>query len=106
VNGSFSSGRRDPGITLPKLWCPSFVGVEADLHTFAKAMANGFPIAAFAGKKELMSMVKPGGLFHGGTYAGNPPSLAATYATLNELTKPRNSKRDNGTCKPQLSKRF
>lgn len=34
----------------------AFYGVEPDLSTFGKAMANGFPLAALVGKKEYMSL--------------------------------------------------
>lgn len=75
------------GFRIARGGASEYFGIEPDLHTFAKAMANGYPIAAFGGKKEIMSSVGVGKIFHGGTYAANPLSLAATYATLNELDK-------------------
>lgn len=80
------------GFRIAKGGAAEYFGVEPDLHTFAKAMANGYPIAAFGGKKEIMSSVGAGKIFHGGTYAANPLSLAATYATLNELDNERRYK--------------
>ena len=59
-----------------------YFGVLPDISTFAKAMGNGFPIAAIGGKKEIMMTVGPGKTFHGGTYAGNVVSTAAADATL------------------------
>ncbi|WP_435605561.1 4-aminobutyrate--2-oxoglutarate transaminase [Pseudomonas knackmussii] len=56
------------------------MGVAADLTTFAKSIAGGFPLAGVAGKAELMDAVAPGGL--GGTYAGNPISCAAALAVI------------------------
>ncbi|MHA1833186.1 MAG: aminotransferase class III-fold pyridoxal phosphate-dependent enzyme, partial [Candidatus Baldrarchaeia archaeon] len=50
-------------------------------------MANGYPIAAFGGKKEIMDNLGTGKIFHGGTYAANPLCLAAAHATLKELDK-------------------
>jgi len=56
-------------------------GVQADLVTYAKAMANGFPLAAIGGKREVMSVVGRG-VSHGGTYCGNAVGVAAADATL------------------------
>ncbi len=59
-----------------------YFGVIPDVSTYAKAMGNGYPIAAFGGKKEVMNAIGPGKVFHGGTYAGNSISTAASDATL------------------------
>lgn len=59
-----------------------YFGVLPDISTFAKAMGNGYPIAAFGGKKEVMMSIGPGKVFHGGTYTGNVVSTAAADATL------------------------
>jgi glutamate-1-semialdehyde 2,1-aminomutase len=62
--------------------------VEPDLTTFAKAMANGFPVAAVCGRKDIMEMFKPTGkVDYGGTFNGNPVSMVATLATIKELEK-------------------
>jgi len=61
------------------------MGVEADICTFAKAMGNGYPISAVAGKREIMSTIGPGGSAQGGTYAAHPVSLAAAEKTLEIL---------------------
>jgi len=63
--------------------------VTPDLAAFAKAMGNGYPISAIAGKKEYMEKIGPGGVSHGGTYASNPISLAAADATLDEIKSGR-----------------
>ena len=60
-------------------------GIQADLVTYAKAMGNGFPIAAIAGKEEVMMTIEPGSLAHGGTYSGNVVGAAAADATLEIL---------------------
>lgn len=58
-------------------------GVTPDLSTFAKAMANGFPIAALAGKAEFMDRFGPGGgIFFAGTYNGHPVGVSAALATI------------------------
>jgi len=56
------------------------MGVAADLTTFAKSIAGGFPLAGVCGRAEVMDAIAPGGL--GGTYAGNPLACAAALATL------------------------
>jgi glutamate-1-semialdehyde 2,1-aminomutase len=64
-----------------------YFGIRADLVTFAKAMGNGFPIAAIAGKEEVMMTVDPGNVAHGGTYSGNVVGTAAADATLEILER-------------------
>ncbi len=62
-----------------------YFGVQADLVTYAKAMGNGFPVAAIAGKEDIMMTVQPGSVAHGGTYSGNVVGVAAADATLELL---------------------
>jgi glutamate-1-semialdehyde 2,1-aminomutase len=62
-------------------------GLQPDLSTFAKAMANGAPIGAFTGSREIMSVLEGGGVRHAGTYNASPLGLAAAKATLEELTR-------------------
>lgn len=59
-----------------------YFGVRADLVTYAKSMGNGFPIAAIAGKEEVMMTIDPGTVAHGGTYSGNVAGTAAADMTL------------------------
>jgi glutamate-1-semialdehyde 2,1-aminomutase len=59
-------------------------GVKADLCTFAKAVANGYPISVLAGREEIMRKIG-GGVAHGGTYTAHPISLAAADKTLEIL---------------------
>ncbi len=61
-------------------------GVTPDLATYAKAMGNGYPAAAFGGKREVMNML-PDEVSHGGTYAGNRIAAAAAVATLTILNE-------------------
>ncbi len=63
-------------------------GVTPDLTTFGKALANGFPVAALAGRADLMDLFATGGVLHGGTYNAQCISMAATVATLRSLTHP------------------
>jgi glutamate-1-semialdehyde 2,1-aminomutase len=59
-------------------------GVNADLCTFAKAVANGYPIAVLAGREEIMRKIGRG-VAHGGTYTAHSVSLAAAEKTLEIL---------------------
>jgi glutamate-1-semialdehyde 2,1-aminomutase len=61
--------------------------IKADLATYAKALANGYPLAAIAGTNEVMSVIEPGKVSMGGTYCGNIPGAAAADATLELLEK-------------------
>ena len=63
-------------------------GVTPDLATFGKAIANGFPVSAVAGRADLMEQMVSGGVLHGGSYNALPAAMAAVVATLSELTKP------------------
>jgi glutamate-1-semialdehyde 2,1-aminomutase len=65
----------------------SLFGVTPDLATFAKAIANGFPVAAIAGKAALLDQLADG-VMHGGTYNGQAVTMAATVATLRRLRDP------------------
>lgn len=62
-----------------------YFGIKADLATYAKALGNGFPVAAIGGKEEVMMTINPGTTAHGGTYSGNVAGVAAADATLEIL---------------------
>jgi len=62
-----------------------YFNIQADLVTYAKAMGNGFPIAAIAGKENVMMTIQPGAMAHGGTYSGNVVGAVAGIATLEIL---------------------
>ncbi|MCB0201501.1 MAG: aspartate aminotransferase family protein [Anaerolineae bacterium] len=59
--------------------------MQADLVTYAKALGNGFPIAAIGGKRDIMMQAEPGVFALGGTYVGNAIGVAAANATLEVL---------------------
>jgi glutamate-1-semialdehyde 2,1-aminomutase len=54
--------------------------VTPDLATFGKGMANGYPLSAVVGRKDIMMLMED--IFFSGTFAGETLSLAATKATL------------------------
>ena len=64
------------------------VGVTPDLTTLAKAMGNGFPIAAIGGRRELMERFNTfatGTVFFGGTYNGGVAGVEAAHAVIDTL---------------------
>jgi glutamate-1-semialdehyde 2,1-aminomutase len=62
-------------------------GVNPDLVTLAKAIAAGYPLAAVAGRADIIARTTTG-VVHAGTYNGNPVVLAAGGATLDALAAP------------------
>jgi glutamate-1-semialdehyde 2,1-aminomutase len=62
-------------------------GVQPDLTTFGKAMANGYPIAGLAGSRTLMENFSSAGgdVLLAGTYNGHPVCAAAALATIGYL---------------------
>jgi glutamate-1-semialdehyde 2,1-aminomutase len=59
-------------------------GVTADICTMAKALANGYSIAAIGGREAIMRNFG-NGVAHGGTYTAQAMSLAAAERTLTIL---------------------
>ncbi len=77
------------GFRVAKGGAQELYGIYGDLTTYAKAMGNGYPVAAFGGKAEVMDVVgsHPGGVVHGGTYTANLVALSAAHATLKILAE-------------------
>lgn len=68
-------------------------GVTPDLASFSKSMANGYPVSAFVGKKEVMGLLEQRkkdeeNVMITTTFAGETLSLAACQATLSVLRRP------------------
>jgi glutamate-1-semialdehyde 2,1-aminomutase len=64
-------------------------GITPDLTTLAKAIANGFPLAALCGRADLMDRCGPDGdVFFAGTFNAHPVSVAASLATIEILERP------------------
>lgn len=79
------------GFRLSRGGAQELLGVTPDLAIFGKALANGFPVAALAGRAEIMEMLgipAGGSVMHAGTYNGGVPAMAATVATLRVLQRP------------------
>jgi len=62
-------------------------GVTPDLATFGKAVAGGAALSVIAGRREIMEQMYTAGVSFGGTFNGNPLSLAAADATMDELAR-------------------
>src|SRR6202453_5540893 len=63
-----------------KMFSIEHSGVVPDLITVAKGLGGGFPLSGVTGRATIMDAAHPGGL--GGTYGGNPISIAAAHAVL------------------------
>jgi glutamate-1-semialdehyde 2,1-aminomutase len=60
-----------------------YFGVTPDMVALGKVLGGGLPLAAFGGRKEIMSLIAPaGGVYQAGTFSGNSVSVAAALATL------------------------
>ncbi|MCB1057715.1 MAG: aminotransferase class III-fold pyridoxal phosphate-dependent enzyme, partial [Acidobacteria bacterium] len=67
--------------------------VRPDLTTLGKVIGGGLPIAAYGGRRDLMSRISPSGpVYQAGTLSGNPLAVAAGLAALREL------RRDDGAA--------
>ncbi len=61
-------------------------GVQPDLWMFGKVIGGGLPLAAFGGRRDVMSCLAPlGPVYQAGTLAGNPLATAAGLAVLSQL---------------------
>ncbi|MFQ5982189.1 MAG: aspartate aminotransferase family protein, partial [Woeseiaceae bacterium] len=72
------------GFRVAKGGVQELLGVKADLCTFAKAIANGYPMSVVAGREEIMRKVEDG-VVHGGTFTAHSVSLCAAKRTLEIL---------------------
>lgn len=66
-----------------KLFAIEHSGVQPDIVTMAKSMADGMPLSAVVGTDRLMDASGPGSL--GGTYSGNPVACAAALAVFDAI---------------------
>jgi glutamate-1-semialdehyde aminotransferase len=72
-----------------------FLGVRSDLSLFSKAMANGMPISAITGRRDVMSLLEKE-VFFFTTFGGETLSLAASVASIDFI-------RTHGVC-PRLAR--
>lgn len=69
-----------------ELFAYKLFGVEPDIMTMAKGIANGLPMGAFTAKPEFAEHLTPG--THGSTFGGTQLCCAAAIAVIKEMTKP------------------
>ncbi len=67
----------------------SLQGITPDLTCLGKVMGGGMPMAAFGGKKDIMSKLAPlGNVYQAGTLSGNPVAVASGLKTLEIVSRP------------------
>ncbi len=73
--------------------------LRPDLTTLGKVIGGGLPLAAYAGRRDLMQQIAPAGpVYQAGTLSGNPLAVAAGRAALAELS------RDTDCCYEHLER--
>jgi glutamate-1-semialdehyde 2,1-aminomutase len=77
------------GFRLAPGGAQEYLGVTPDLAVFGKAIAGGLPVAAIAGRAEVMDAVARGEVGHAGTFNSNPLGMAATVGNLTALDQDR-----------------
>jgi len=75
----------------------SYYGVTPDMATFGKAVGGGMPLSVITGRRQVMEQLCTGAVSFGGTFNGNPLSLAGAHAALEEIS------RDNGVALRQAN---
>jgi glutamate-1-semialdehyde 2,1-aminomutase len=63
-------------------------GVRPDMVTLAKTLGGGLPSGAIGATEEVMRVVEDGSVYQVGTYNGNPLSMAAARASLEQVLTP------------------
>lgn len=68
-------------------WMRYETGPPPDLFAFGKVIGGGYPLAALAGRAEVMDLLAPlGPVYQAGTLSGNPVAATAGLTTLRNLT--------------------
>ncbi len=74
------------GFRLGLSGASGYFDLQPDLVTLGKILGGGLPVAAVAGRKDLMEQLAPvGGVYQAGTLSGNPMGTAAGCAVLDRL---------------------
>src|SRR5215218_9207264 len=73
------------GLTIAAGGATERFGVTPDLVTLAKALGGGFPSGGIGATEEVMEVVTSGKVYQVGTYNGNPLTMAAARASLEEV---------------------
>jgi glutamate-1-semialdehyde 2,1-aminomutase len=70
------------GFRLHRGGAQALFGITPDLSTFGKGMANGMPVSAIVGRKDIMEYMDK--IFFSGTFGGETLSLAAASCVLDK----------------------
>jgi glutamate-1-semialdehyde 2,1-aminomutase len=74
------------GFRVGRTGATGVLGVQPDLWCFGKVIGGGLPLAAFGGRRDIMSQLAPlGPVYQAGTLSGNPLATAAGLAVLDHL---------------------
>ena len=74
------------GFRLAKGGAQECLKIKADICTYGKVLGGGFPVGAFAARKEIMKHLAPEGpVYQAGTLSGNPLAMEAGFAMLTYL---------------------
>jgi glutamate-1-semialdehyde 2,1-aminomutase len=74
------------GFRLARGGAQELFGIKPDLTTLGKVIGGGLPIAAYAGRRDVMTYVAPSGpIYQAGTLSGNPLAVAGGLAMLRHL---------------------
>jgi glutamate-1-semialdehyde 2,1-aminomutase len=75
------------GFRLARGGAQEYFGVRADLATFSKAIANGYPLSAVTGRADVLVHIRETHI--SSTFFADPISMAAAVATIGRLTPER-----------------
>lgn len=73
------------GFRFEKGGAQKLFGVTPHLATLGKGMANGYPLSAIVGRKDIMMLMEK--IFYSGTFGGETLSLASAKAVMNMINE-------------------
>lgn len=74
------------GFRLGLQGAQGYYGVTADITCLGKVIGGGMPVAAFGGRRDIMSHIAPSGpVYQAGTLSGNPVAMAAGLTMLEQI---------------------
>jgi glutamate-1-semialdehyde 2,1-aminomutase len=77
------------GFRVARGGAQALYGIQPDLTILGKIIGGGLPVAAYGGRRDLMSQVAPlGQVYQAGTLSGNPLAMRAGIETLRQLATP------------------
>ena len=77
------------GFRVGRSGAAPLLGITPDMGTYGKIIGGGFPVGAYATRRDIMAHVSPlGGVYQAGTLSGNPVAMAAGLATLEKTGRP------------------